>query len=97
MSILHKYTIVVESDRPPQILLGQNIGGGVVTEMKQQKQELVSAADLAAAYSLSVETIRRKLESINQGTLGKCLYNPALADTLLKQGAGNRRGRKRAN
>lgn len=97
MSILYKYTIIVESANPPQILLGQTIGGAVVTELKQQKQELVSAAYLAGLYSISVDTVRRKLESINQGTQGKCLYNPVLADTLLKQGNTNSRGRKRVN
>ena len=38
MSVLHKYTIVVESTQPPNILLGQNIGGAVVTELKQQNK-----------------------------------------------------------
>lgn len=97
MSALQKYTIVVESEKPPQILLGQTIGGAIVTELKQEKQELVSAAYLANIYSLSVDTIRRKLETINQGSQGKCLYNPILAGTLLKQGLQTKRGRKRAN
>ena len=97
MSVLHKYTIVVESTQPPNILLGQNIGGAVVTELKQQKQELVSAAYLANLYSLSVDTVRRKLVNINQGTEGKSLYNPVLADQLLKQSNGSKRGRKRGN
>ena len=39
-----KYTITVESDTPPQILLGQNLGGAIVTKLEQEKQELVSAA-----------------------------------------------------
>lgn len=97
MSALQKYTIVVESTQPPNILLGQNIGGAVVTELKQEKIELVSAAYLAARYSISVDTVRRKLTSINQGTEGKSLYNPVLADDLLKSGASNKRGRKRVN
>jgi len=97
MSALQKYTIIVESTQPPNILLGQNIGGAVVTELKQEKIELVSAAYLAARYSISVDTVRRKLASINQGTEGKSLYNPILADNLLKSGTGNKRGRKRVN
>ncbi|KAA8735552.1 HTH domain-containing protein [Acinetobacter qingfengensis] len=92
-----EYIAVLESDTPPQILLGQNIGGAVVTELKQKKQELVSAAYLAGIYSISTDTVRRKLESINQGSDGKCLYNPVLAATILKQGDKNKRGRKRAN
>ena len=60
-----KYTITVESDTPPQILLGQNLGGAIVTKLEQEKLELVSAAELAKAYNLSVSTIREKLISIN--------------------------------
>lgn len=92
-----EYIVILESDSPPKILLGQNLFGAVVTELKQKKQELVSAAYLANLYSISTDTVRRKLESINQGSEGKCLYNPTLAATLLKEGDKNKRGRKRAN
>ena len=92
-----EYIVILESDSPPKILLGQNIFGAVVTELKQKKQELVSAAYLANLYSISTDTVRRKLEGINQGSEGKFLYNPALAATLLKEGDKNKRGRKRAN
>ncbi|ONN50386.1 HTH domain protein [Acinetobacter genomosp. 33YU] len=92
----HKYIITVESDIPPQILLGQNLGGAIVTKLEQEKLELVSAADLAIKYNLSVDTIRRKLVAINQGTEGKALYNPIQADSLLKDRT-KRVGRKRAN
>lgn len=91
----HKYIITVESDIPPQILLGQNLGGAIVTKLEQEKLELVSAADLAVKYNLSVDTIRRKLSTINQGTEGKALYNPIQADALLKDRT-KRVGRKRA-
>jgi hypothetical protein len=53
----HLNTITVESDTPPQILLGQNLGGAIVTKLEQEKQELVSAAELAKLYNLSVTTI----------------------------------------
>ena len=43
-----KYTITVESDAPPQILIGQNLGGAIVTKLEQEKQELISAANLAS-------------------------------------------------
>ena len=91
------YMLRLEGNSPPQILLGQNIGGAIVTKLEQEKQELVSASYLANLYSISTDTVRRKLESINQGGDGKCLYNPVLADTLLKQNDKNKRGRKRAN
>ena len=91
-----KYTITVESDTPPQITLGQNIGGGKVVKMQQEDVALVTAAHLALKYSLSVNTVRNRLISINQGTDGKHLYDPALAHTLLTT-KSERRGRKRAN
>ena len=52
-----KYTITVESDTPPKILLGQNLGGAIVTKLEQEKQVLVSAAELAKTYNLSAGTI----------------------------------------
>lgn len=92
-----KYTITVESDTPPQILLGQNLGGAIVTKLEQEKHELVSAAELAKIYNWSVPTIRDKLITINQGTGGKHMYNPELAHQMLTQKESIKRGRKRAN
>ena len=90
-----KYTITIESDTPPQVMLGQNIGGGIVKELKQVEVDLVSAAHLAQKYNLSTTTIRDRLVSINQGTQGKALYNPRLAHDVLT--SKNKRGRPRAN
>lgn len=92
-----KYTITVESDTPPQILLGQNLGGAIVTKLEQEKQELVGAAELAKLYNLSISTVRAKLIAINQGTSGKHMYNPELARQILTRNETNKRGRKRAN
>lgn len=89
------YLIKVEADNPPQIMLGQNIGGGIVKELKEVEVELVSASRLAQKYNLSVTTIREKLAPINQGTQGKALYDPRLAHDLLT--TKNKRGRPRAN
>lgn len=90
------YALTLESDTPPQISVGQKIGGATVKELKALDQKLVSASDLAEKYSVSTDTIRRKLASINQGTSGKFLYNPILADTLFKESSKTKRGRKRA-
>ncbi|WOE31947.1 MULTISPECIES: DNA-binding protein [unclassified Acinetobacter] len=90
-----KYAIIVESDVPPKIMLGQDIGGGIVKELKEVDIELVSAAQLAEKYNLSVNTIRSTLISINQGTKGKCLYNPRIAHVMLTQ--KEKKGRPRAN
>lgn len=95
MGALQKYVIIVESNTPPHVVLGQDIGGGIVKELKEVDVELVSASHLAQRYNLSVTTIRDKLVSINQGTQGKALYNPRLAHDLLTTKV--RRGRPRAN
>lgn len=90
-----RYTITVEADAPPKIMLGQDIFGAVVKELKEVDVELVSASHLAQRYNLSVTTIRDKLVSINQGTQGKALYNPRLAHDLLTTKV--RKGRPRVN
>lgn len=90
-----KYTITIEADAPPKITLGENIGGGIVKELKEVEMELVSATHLAQKYNLSTTTIRDRLVSINQGTHGKALYNPRLAHNMLT--AKQKRGRPRAN
>ena len=92
---MQEYMIKVVCEKPPKIMLGENIGGGIVKELKEVAQELVTASQLAALYNLSVDTIRNKLVSINQGTVGKGLYNPRLAHDLLTQ--KSKRGRPRAN
>lgn len=90
-----RYTVTLEAERPPQIMLGQQIGGAIVKELKEVDVELVSASYLAQKYNLSVTTIRDKLVSINQGTQGKALYNPRLAHDVLTTKV--KRGRPRAN
>ena len=69
-----KYTITVESDAPPQLFLGAVIGGATVVEMRQEKVELISAAEIAQRHGISTATVRRKLAAINQGSEGKFLY-----------------------
>lgn len=90
-----KYTITVESDAPPQLFLGATIGGATVVGMKQEKVELISAAEIAQQHGISAATVRRKLAAINQGTEGKFLYNPIAALQMLKD-SKTTRGRKRA-
>ncbi|OTG82182.1 HTH domain-containing protein [Acinetobacter sp. ANC 4648] len=95
MTRLSKYMVMIESNTPLNIILGQNIGGGVVKELKEIEIELVSASQLAQKYNLSTTTIREHLVSINQGTQGKALYHPSLAHDILT--TKNKRGRPRAN
>ena len=90
-----KYTITVESDTPTQIMLGQNICGAIVKELKEVDAGLVTASQLAKTYNLSVQTVRRKLAGFNQGTHGKFLYSAKIADEMLnpkiKRGTGGAR------
>lgn len=90
-----RYAVLLESDTPPQIMLGQNICGGIVKELKEVDVGLVGATHLARIYNLSVTSVREKLISINQGSEGKCLYNPKLAHTMLTTKV--KKGRPRAN
>lgn len=90
-----EYVITVEADRPPEVLLGQKLLGGKVTGLNLGKCKLVSAAELAKKYGLSTTTVRSKLAVINQGTIGKHLYDPEQADALLTM--HHRRGRARKN
>ena len=87
--------ITVECEGPLQVLLGENIGGGIVKELKEVAHELLSASQLAEKYNMSVQTIHRKLAEFNQGTSGKHLYSAKIAEELLnpkiKRGGGARR------
>ncbi|WP_111861187.1 DNA-binding protein [Acinetobacter sp. CFCC 10889] len=95
MGALKKYVVTFEGATPPQITLGQDFGGAIVKELKEVEVKLVTVAQLAKTYNLSRDTIRERLASINQGTSGKCLYDPNLAHNLLI--AKTKRGRPRAN
>ena len=92
-----KYTFTVESDTPPKLYLGDKIGDATIVEMKLEPIELVSNAWLAERYSISVDSVRRRCAAINQGTRGKALYNPKLADAILKNEIKSKRGNRRKN
>ncbi|MCG7221194.1 DNA-binding protein [Acinetobacter sp. AG3] len=66
-------------------ILGQKLFGGTVTALKLEKRKLVSVSDLVTKYGFSDETIRNKLAVINQGTNRKHMYDPEVADALLKK------------
>ena len=91
------YQLTLEADSPPNIMIGQNIHGAEVVEMKIISSKLMSAAELAVKHGLSVNTIRGRLKDFNQGTRGKHLYDPVIAKDLLsekrsrgKSGAGRK-------
>ena len=91
-----EFVVTIDADSAPQIVLGQKLFGGTVTALKLEKRKLVSVAELVAKYGFSDETIRTKLAEINQGSQGKCMYDPDAADELLRK-QPRRRGPKRIN
>ena len=93
-----KYTITVESDTPPQLMLGQNVFGGKVTGLEMEKiPTLVSVSWLVEKYGFAKTTIIKKLEGYNQGTDGKHLYDSKIAMLILSNPQKNKRGAKRVN
>ena len=93
-----KYTITLESDTPPQLMLGQSVFGGKVTALEMEKiPTLVSVTWLVEKYGLTKTTIIKKLEGYNQGTDGKHLYDSKTAMVILSQPQKNKRGAKRVN
>ena len=49
-----KCVVVLDCDSPPQILIGQSLGGGIVKEIKEVQTELLKEAMIAAAKAQAV-------------------------------------------
>lgn len=97
MSGVLKYTITVESDTPPQIMLGQNIFGGKVTGLEMESvPKLVSVSWLMERFGLSRANVIEKLRGQNKGSDGKHLYDSGAAIAILSQ-QKIKRGPKRIN
>lgn len=93
-----KYTITVESDTPPQVLLGQNFDGGKVTALKlEELPNLVSVSWLVNRYGFTKATILKKLDGHNKGTDNKHLYDPKVAMQILSSKATSKRGTRRVH
>ncbi len=98
MNAVLKYTIEVESENPPTILIGQNLFGGKVTALKMENiPKLVTVGWLSERYGLSRTTIIKKLESHQQGSEGKYLYDSQVALVVLSNVYKSKRGAKRVN
>jgi len=80
-----KYIVVVESDKPPQIYVHDDVPNvGRVLEIKAEEiPNRVTAAWLMERYSLSRKTIIDELRAFNLGGDGKHLYNPATVMPIL--------------
>lgn len=81
----------------PQIFVGSDLGGAKIVSIKDVSPKLVSAADLAQQFGISVDAVRDRCAEINKGTRGKCLYDPEQADLILSAKPVSKRGRKREN
>lgn len=90
------FQITVQGDAP-QLFVGTEVGGAKIVSIKDVSPRLVSAAELATQYGVSVDVIRSRLADINCGTSGKCLYDPEQAKLILTAKPIAKRGRKRKN
>ncbi len=98
MNAVLKYTIEVESENPPSILIGQNLFGGKVTALKMENiPKLVTVGWLSERYGLSRTTIIKKLEPYKQGSEGKYLFDSQVAMAALSNICKSKRGAKRVN
>lgn len=81
-----KYIVVVESEKPPQIFIHDEIQNiGKVLEIKAEEiPNRVPASWLMERYNLSRKTIIDELRAYNLGTDGKHLYNPRFVIPILE-------------
>ena len=89
------FQITVHGDAP-QLYVGSEVGGAKIVAIKDVSPKLVTAAELATQYNISVDAVRARLADFNRGTSGKCLYDPEQANAVLtaKPVAKRRRPRK---
>lgn len=95
-----KYIVVIESEKPPQIFLGDNFAGGKIIELKAEElPHRVTAAWLAQRFNLSRKTIIEKVGLLNKGDQNKHLYDPKEVMPLLEnlQITASKRGARRKN
>ena len=72
-----KYTIVVESESPPKLYLGDEIAGCKIIELKSEElPRRVDASWLLERYPLSRKSLIDQLRIFNKGNDGKHLYDP---------------------
>ncbi|MEI5717879.1 hypothetical protein WBV54_09445 [Acinetobacter baumannii] len=95
-----KYIVVVESEKPPQIFIHDDVPNiGKVLEIKAEEMpNRVSASWLEERYGLSRKTIVNHLKAFNRGTDTKHLYDPKEVIPILDNlNITPRRGAQRKN
>jgi hypothetical protein len=90
------FQITVQGEAP-QLFVGSEVGGAKLVAIKDLSPKLVSAAELAQQYGISVDAVRDRCAEINKGTRGKCLYDPEQANLILTARPVAKRGRARKN
>ena len=93
---MRMFQITVQGEAP-QLFVGSEVGGAKIVSIKDVSPKLVSAAELAQYYSISVDAVRDRCTGINKGTRGKCLYDPEQANLILTAKPVAKRGRARKN
>ena len=78
MGALQKtYIIKTKGDKPPQILLGQDIGGGEVIAIEAvEMPKLVTLSWLIEQTSMKRDAILNRIRQYNKGSDHKHLYDP---------------------
>ncbi len=88
------YQITVVGDAP-EVFVGSSLGGARIISIEDISPKLISAAELAKQYGISVDAVRDRCSEINRGTSGKCLYDPKQANIILTLKPVAKRGRAR--
>ena len=89
------FLITVQGDAP-KLLLGADVGGAKVIEIKDVSPDFVSPQELAEKYGYTEQYVRNRLASINKGIGKKHKYKPEEAHLILGQ-KEKRVGRSRNN
>lgn len=74
---MNKFIVVLESDSPLKLCLGDKLGDAIIIELKKEElPKRVTAAWLSERFNLSRKTIIEKVGCYNKGDENKHLYDP---------------------
>jgi hypothetical protein len=74
---MDKYIVTLESEKPLNLCLGDQLGNGVIIELKKEElPKRITVAWLSEKFNLSKKTIIEKVGIYNKGDENKHLYDP---------------------
>lgn len=74
---MDKYIVTLESEKPLNLCLGDQLGNGVIIELKKEElPKRITVAWLSERFNLSKKTIIEKIGIYNKGDENKHLYDP---------------------